>query len=162
MGSAIGGIRGLVKVSTEEDMAIDEALLEVRAYGGEGYMPLIDYGAWRVAVLRYADELLPQNIDNMQRHDETDEVFVLLEGRCILFIGEGRETVSTIHALDMQPLKLYNVKKGCWHTHTLSQDATVLVVENRDTTLGNSPRVPLNPSQTAKLTDLTRGRWGVS
>jgi hypothetical protein len=143
-------------------MAIDESLLEVRTYGGEGYMPLIDYGEWRVAVLRHADELLPQNIDNMQRHDETDEVFVLLEGRCILFIGEGQEAVTTIHAQDMQPLKLYNVKVGCWHTHTLSEDATVLVVENRDTTLENSPSVPLNASQRAKLTDLTRDLWGVS
>jgi mannose-6-phosphate isomerase-like protein (cupin superfamily) len=147
--------------STEEDMTIDESLLEVRAYGGEGYMPLIDYGEWRVAILRYADELLPQNIDNMQRHDETDEVFVLLAGRCMLFIGEGQEDVSAIHAQDMQPLKLYNVKVGCWHTHTLSEDATVLVVENRDTTLQNSPRIPLNPSERTRLIDLTRARWGV-
>ena len=117
----------------------------------KGYMPLIDYGEWRVAVLCYADELLPQNIDNMQRHDETDEVVVLLEGRCILFIGEGQEAVITIHAQDMQPLKLHNVKVGCWHTHTLSEDATVLVVENRDTTLQNSPKNPLSPAQRARL-----------
>jgi hypothetical protein len=141
-------------------MAIDQSLLEIKEYNGEGYVPLIDFGEWRVAVLRFIDELLPQNIDKMQRHDETDEVFVLLDGRCILFIGEGDDQVTRIHAQDMEPLKLYNIKKSCWHTHTLSEDASVLIVENMDTTLQNSPEIKLNPSQKELLVALTRKLWG--
>src|SRR4051812_15897221 len=90
-------------------------LLQVTEYTGEGYAPLIDYADWRVAILRYIDELLPQNLANMQRHDETDEVFVLLAGQCILFIGEGGERVTDIYAQDLEPLKLYNVRKSSWH-----------------------------------------------
>jgi hypothetical protein len=141
-------------------MAIDTSLLEIREYSGEGYMSLIDYGGWRVAVLRYIEELLPQNINKMQRHDETDEVFVLLAGRCILFIAEGDDQVTRIHAQDMEPLKLYNIRKSCWHTHTLSEDASVLIVENRDTTLQNSPEIPLNTSQKEHLVALTHKLWG--
>ena len=100
-------------------MSIPENLLEIHQYTDEGYKPLINYGTWRVAVLRYIDELIPGNISQMQRHDETDEVFVLLEGRCILFIGDGEEVINQIHAVDMEPQKLYNVKRACWHTHTL-------------------------------------------
>ena len=96
----------------------------------------------------------------MQRHDETDEVFVLLAGRCILFLGEGDERVAQIHAQDMQPLKLYNVKRGCWHTHTLSQEATVLIVENRDTLSSNSPEIPLDAAQKERIAALTRQLWG--
>jgi hypothetical protein len=59
----------------------------------------------------------------------------------------------------MEPLKLYNVKKSCWHTHTLSEDATVLIVENRDTTVHNSPTCPLNEAQRRKLVDLSRMLW---
>jgi len=81
--------------------------------------PLIDYDKWRVAILRYCDELLPERIFAMQRHNETDEVFVLLEGRCILFLGKGQDTITTITAVDMVPRKLYNVKRGVWHNHTL-------------------------------------------
>jgi mannose-6-phosphate isomerase-like protein (cupin superfamily) len=73
----------------------------------------------------------------MQRHDQTDEVFVLLEGRCILFLGAGGDSVTELFAEDMQPLKLYNVKRGTWHSHTLSDDAVVLIVENIDTTVWN-------------------------
>jgi len=135
-------------------MPISEKLLEITEYNGIGYQPLVDYGAWRVAILRYHPELLPENIDNMQRHDETDEVFVLLAGRCILFFGEGGDAISNILAEDMQPLKLYNVKRGTWHTHTLSQDACVLIVENVDTTEHNSPKVTLTTEQRQTIIQL--------
>jgi len=68
---------------------IDEKLLEVRSYESAGYQPLIDYDKWRVAILRYCDELMPERISTMQQHNETDEVFVLLEGRCICFSERG-------------------------------------------------------------------------
>ena len=140
-------------------MVVSETLLEVREYLDEGYRPLIDYGAWRVAVLRYIDELLPENLDKMQRHDETDEVFVLLAGRCILFLGAGDTDVTEVVAQDMEPRKLYNVKRGAWHTHTLSEDATVLIVENRDTGPQNSPEIALSAAQRELIQSLTRDLW---
>jgi len=133
---------------------MDESFLEIHEYSGQGYHPLVDYGAWRVAVLNYAEELLPQNISHMQRHDETDEVFVLMQGRCVLFFGIGDEQVTSILAQDMEPLKLYNVKKSVWHTHTLSEGSMVLIVENRDTNEANSPHATLNQAQRKQLVDL--------
>jgi hypothetical protein len=141
-------------------MSISESLLEVRSYSGEGYRPLVDYGQWRVAVLRYHPELEPDAIGTMQRHDQTDEVFVLLAGRCILFLGEGQAQVESLHAQDMEPLKIYNVKRSAWHTHTLSHDAAVLIVENVDTTIDNSPTVSLSSAQRAELVQLTKRLWG--
>ena len=141
-------------------MAIDENLLEVREYAGDGYQPIIDYGAWRVAILRFHPEREPQAIATMQRHDETDEVFVLLAGRCILFLGEGDDQIGTIHAVDMQPLKAYNIKRGTWHTHTLDRDATVLIVENRDTSEANSPLIAVTDDQRSELVEFTNKLWG--
>jgi hypothetical protein len=140
-------------------MAIAKNLLEVREYTGEGYKPLIDFSSWRVAVLNYIDELLPEHLGTMQRHDETDEVFVLLQGHCILFLASGDEMVEEIFAEDLQPLKFYNVKCGCWHTHTLSKDAAVLIVENRNTSDENSPKVDLSPAQTHQMVNLTHQLW---
>lgn len=136
-----------------------ESLLEVHDYTGQGYKPLIDFNAWRVAILRFIDELLPENLDSMQRHDETDEVFILLSGRCILFIGEGEGQVTEIHPVDMKPLKLYNIKRGVWHTHTLNEEAVVLIVENADTTAANSPLLTLNSAQQEQLVQLTQQLW---
>ena len=138
---------------------IDEKLLEVRSYEGAGYQPLIDYDKWRVAILRYCDELMPERISTMQQHNETDEVFVLLEGRCILFLGEGNDAIMSINAVDMVPCKLYNVKRGVWHSHTLNNDASVLIVENRDTTIQNSPKMILNDDQRRRIVDITHELW---
>lgn len=134
-------------------------LLETQKHEREGYRPLVDFQNWRVAILNFSPELLPEHLTRMQRHNETDEVFVLLAGRCILFVGEGEETVSRIHAEDLRPGLVYNVKQAVWHTHTLSQDAKVLVVENRDTTYDNSPFVALTPGQRQQLMELTRSLW---
>ena len=138
---------------------IDERLLEICSYDGSGYKPLIDYDKWRVAILRYCDELLPERILTMQRHDKTDEVFVLLEGRCILFLGEGNNTIDSITAVDMVPRQLYNVKRGAWHSHTLSNDASVLIVENCDTTVQNSPKMLLNDVQRQQIANITHELW---
>jgi hypothetical protein len=117
---------------------MDETLLEIREFTGLGYKPLIDFGAWRVAILRYIDELIPSEITRLERHNETDEVFVLLEGQAVLFLGEGGDTVSVLHPLVMEPKKMYNVKRGAWHCAVLSRDASILLVENCDTGTANT------------------------
>ncbi len=140
-------------------MPIPEKMLEIREHTKEGYNPVIDYCTWRVAVLNYSDGLRPENLNEMQCHNETDEVFVLLKGKCILFIGGGDQDVTQIFAEDMQPCKVYNVKKSIWHTHALSRDAMVLVVENRDTTVDNSRYCRLNTTQRQVIVNLTRELW---
>ncbi|MBZ9687213.1 hypothetical protein G9F72_012845 [Clostridium estertheticum] len=136
-------------------MEINESLLEIKEYGGDGYMPMIDYGNWRVAILKYCDELLPENIIKMQKHNDTDEVFVLLKGKFILYIGDGDDMVENVYAKELQPLKMYNVKKATWHTHSLSEDAVVLIIENQNTELSNSPETQLTLGQRGKIIELS-------
>ena len=114
-------------------MTIAKNLLDVSEYSGEGYMPLVDFDAWRVAVLNYIDELLPESLVAMQRHDETDEVFVLLNGRCILFLGSGDKMIDEIYAEDLRPLKFYNVKKGV-HFYTASEAEKAATIKNLSAT----------------------------
>ncbi len=121
--------------------------IDITSYKGEGYVPMIDFETWRVAILRYCEELELQNLMTMQKHNETDEVFVLLSGNCTLFSGGSKEEINEIDAVAMEPLKFYNVKKGIWHTHTLDKDASVLIVENRDTNDLNSPKAEMTQEQ---------------
>jgi hypothetical protein len=132
---------------------MNENLLEMHEYLGEGYKPLIDFNCWRVAVLRYLDELQPDKISYFERHNETDEVFVLLQGQAVLFMGEGGETVETVHPVVMRNGVFYNVKRGAWHTVALSRDATILLVENRDTARENSAYYDLSPEQSKFLVE---------
>jgi hypothetical protein len=140
-------------------VSIPEFLLEIREHEGADYKPLIDYQSWRVALMNYTVNLLPEKINRMQKHIETDEVFVLLAGHCILFLGEGHDQVTRVHAVDMEPFKLYNVKRNCWHSHTFSKDAKVLIVENRDTMDVNSPFISLMPEHQKEIIRLTKQLW---
>ncbi len=140
--------------------SLSESLIEVREYNGPDYQPLIDYQNWRVAIINYTSDLTPDKINRMQKHTETDEVFVLMTGRCILFVGDGEESVTKVHAVDMKPYKAYNIKRGVWHSHTFSEDARVLIVENRDTVVENSPFVGLSESHCGELVKLTKELWG--
>lgn len=132
-----------------------ESILEIKTYQGEGYKPLIDFGKWRVAFLRFIDELIPDRIHKLERHVETDEVFVLLEGQAVLFLGEGDRQLEELHPQVMEPGKLYNVKQSAWHTCVLSRDATVLIVENRDTGSENTDFIDLDATQRQKLVELS-------
>lgn len=135
-------------------------LLDVHEHEGTGYLPLVDYDTWRVALLNFSTDLLPENLTRMQRHNETDEVFVLLAGKCILFVGEGMDSVTQIYATDLRPGRVYNVRRAVWHTHTLSRDARVLVVENRETTYDNSPFTPLTEPLFLNLQATVKALWG--
>lgn len=136
-----------------------EHLIQQKEFNGEGYLPVIDHGGWRVAILNFHPELLPENISSFHCHDGTDEVFVLLHGRCKLYIGEvdpnQRERLVAIHCIDMQPGKIYNVFCGVWHSHTPSVDAKVLIVESIDTDSSNSREIALTPNQRADLVDFS-------
>ncbi|MHC1783836.1 MAG: hypothetical protein AB9891_13975 [Anaerolineaceae bacterium] len=124
-----------------------EDLLEIRDYQGEGYQPLVDYGEWRVAMLRYLDAIQPDRVDTMERHLGSDEVFVLLIGRGILFLGGNGPEIEGAVAQVMEPGVIYNIKAGTWHTVLLTRDAKVLLVENRDVDVNNSEYKPLSADQ---------------
>lgn len=113
--------------------------IEIVNFQEEGYKPLVDYGEWRVAVLKFCDDLRIENIKTMQKHMETDEVFVLLQGECTLFLAGEGDVPGKVEAVKMQPHKIYNIKKGVWHNHIMSEEGEVLIVENRNTCDENSP-----------------------
>lgn len=133
---------------------MNKEYIDITTYEGEGYKPVIDYETWRVAILNYCEELEIQNIKTMQKHDETDEVFVLLKGNCTLFSGGKGDNIGDVDGIAMKPLQLYNVKRGVWHTHTLDKDGMVLIVENKDTSDFNSPTETLNEQQTKQLQEV--------
>lgn len=115
------------KVTKENQFGV-----EVYDYTGELYQTAMRFGSWRVAYLNHGEELLEENFEKLERHNESDEVFVLLAGNATLIIGEE------LNRIEMEPHKLYNVPMGVWHHIFTSEGASVLIVENEDTGLENS------------------------
>ena len=137
---------------------MDENLLQIRGYDGSGFKPLIFFNNWRVAVLNYVDDIHPERNNKMERHTETDEVFVLIKGGGILLIGGNDSEVKEIISQEMEVGKIYNVRRNTWHTILLSRDASTLIVENRDTEIYNSEYTQLSESLHLQILEIARNR----
>ena len=111
--------------------------LDVLEYSGDGYSRVVSGAKWTVAALNYADRFDERNIVDLERHNLTDETFVLLSGDATLLMGEEAKPVK------MEPLKFYNVRAGAWHNIVVSRDARVLIAENADTSKENTDYLDL-------------------
>ena len=78
--------------------------------------------------------------DHMKRHNNTDEIFVLLAGTAVMLIREG----DTFEKIRLEQGKAYNVQKGTWHYLAVSADARVFVAESSDTSDSNTDVLPLD------------------
>ncbi|MGM9594236.1 MAG: hypothetical protein ACI3U8_07765 [Candidatus Onthomonas sp.] len=127
-----------------EERKIDPALVEIHAAAEEAYHPLIWEKGWRVAILNDAPRFRRENITYLERHQTSDEVFVLLEGECTLTIGEsGSETeTGSVRYVAMERDKLYNVKRGVWHNCLTQAGTKLLIVENADVSRDNTLYAP--------------------
>ncbi len=128
--------------------------MEIKRDDGEGYRPLIEFGAWRVAILRWIPSIQPDKIEYLERHTQTDEVFVLLHGQATLVLGGNSSAVDGMYPQIMEAGNLYNVKKDAWHTVILSQDAMILIVEERNTGKANTEYWDLTPEYRSMLMSL--------
>jgi mannose-6-phosphate isomerase-like protein (cupin superfamily) len=108
--------------------------VEVFDWEGQGFRPLVEFGSWLVALMNWEPRFDPTGVGDVERHNETDEVFVLTRGRSLLFIANGDD----IQVLDMQPGIIYNVTKGAWHSVIGTKETTWLIVESNKTSSENT------------------------
>lgn len=126
--------------------------VECYEYEAEGYRKLFHHRNWRVAILNYIGELEVDRIGYVESHSLTDEVFVLLHGTAHLFFAGAQEgRITEMVCLPLEEGKVYKVPAGVFHSHTLSKDAKLLVVEEENTGWENSPRIYLSDSDRAGL-----------
>lgn len=111
--------------------------IDILEHDGNEYKRLVNNAKWTLASLNWAPRFDESNIVEMERHNLTDETFVLLRGDATLLIGEMAERVK------MEPMKYYNVRAGIWHHIVVSEDARVLVAENADTSKDNTDYLSL-------------------
>ncbi len=106
--------------------------IEISEHNERAFKALVRFEGWRVAILNYSERHSCEEISHLERHLLTDEVFVLLDGKATLIIGEE------LTQYKMEPGKLYNVKKGTYHNVCMTKDAKILLVENDGTGRDNS------------------------
>ena len=123
-------------------------VLESYKWEGLGYQPLLLRPKWMVSLLNWEPAAERINLKEIERHNQTDEVFVILKGRSVLFV---QRDVERLKAFDLRPGVIYNVPQGVWHNLVVSRDATLLIVENRDTHLYDTEIRPITPEELGQL-----------
>ena len=137
---------------------MNEKYLE-KAVCNTGLVTAVEGGTWNVLMLNFLPHIAPHTLDNMHKHTETKETFVLLKGKAMLFVADGDDLPgNAIEGEMLEPFVLYTVKKNVWHANVMSEDAQILLVENADTVVENTPRVKLTESQLARVRELAVGK----
>ena len=131
---------------------------ETYQYEENGYQKLFHSQNWRVAILSYTDELEISQIDYVECHLRTDEVFVLLNGSCtMIFATISDNKITHYEKITLKPHHIYKILPGVYHTHVLSQDAKLLIIEAEDTSYENSPRHYFSQEEKNELKNLIGG-----
>ncbi len=107
--------------------------MEIFDYNGDDFKAVLQFEGWKIGFLRYSERF--SNFSVLERHLKTDEAFVLLEGQATLY----EDKQGTI----MEKCKVYNIKQGNWHHIVVSRNATVMVVENSNTSKENTEVIEL-------------------
>lgn len=100
----------------------------------EGFDAVFTNERFKCAFIKRSENCSFGKVMEMKKHNETDEIFVLLKGKAVMLTLEGDNYIKTQLAKN----SAYNVAKGTWHYLAVSGDAEVFVVENQDTTSKNS------------------------
>lgn len=120
--------------------------------GTAGYNPFLIGPLWQVAVLNYAPAEALEQIDKLDIHHQTDEVFVLLEGEAVLIAAQIEG--ATLLGYDLQPMQAgvtYNIRRNVWHKIAMEEGSRVLIVENSHTHLGDFEFFHLSAQQQKEL-----------
>jgi len=135
------------------------AILDVGRHHGEGYEPVIDSdGEWIVALMNWCRSVTLADLGKIEKHVNTDEVFVLTAGRGVLIAAPRGDEPTDLRVVDMEPNVVYNVKREVWHGLILSEDGRTVIVERRGPeTVARTPTEAHRAAITAEVEKVLAG-----
>lgn len=127
--------------------------MEIRAYtfDGEGMGPVYKNEHWMVGIKNFKPANAKENMDSLERHNKTDELFALLEGTCTLIYANETKDGLIFQGLEMEKGKLYSIPARLWHNTVTVPGTKMLLIERPDTCAANSDFLTLTEEQKEEL-----------
>lgn len=122
-------------------------MIEKYIHTEQGYNPFLIRSGWQVAQLNYVPTHGLDDIDSIECHYATDEVFILFAGRAVLLSAEVDGNSIKFNVLNMECGVTYNVPRGLWHNIAMDIDAHIVIVENDNTHLNDVAYMELSTEQ---------------
>jgi len=116
-----------------------------------GYKPvLVSDGDWMIAVMNGTEDSwrVPAKLE---KHPDTDELFVLVAGRAVMVSGGGGERPGSITCAEMTSNVPYLVRAGTWHATVPTPGARFIIVERTGTNIGGSVAAELTDEQMSQI-----------
>ena len=132
--------------------------MEILKYGfeGEGLTRVFENEKWMVGIKNWKPMNDIANINNLERHNETDELFILLAGRCTLIYANETGEGLDIQAVEMEPCRVYNIPRTLWHNTVTQRDTKLALIEDSSTGSANSDVIDLTEEQIARVCRLVK------
>jgi mannose-6-phosphate isomerase-like protein (cupin superfamily) len=129
--------------------------IEVKDFSGEGMNRVYENQKWMVGIKNWKPANDISGIDCLERHNETDELFVLLSGQCTLVYANENGQNLDIQALKMELLKVYNIPATLWHNTVTRKDTKLALIEDSSTGSHNSDVLSLTADQMVQVKKLS-------
>ena len=129
--------------------------IEVKDFSGEGMSWAYENQKWKLGIKNWKPANDIEGIDCLERHNETDELFVLLSGACTLVYANKNGEDLDIQAVKMEPFKVYKVPVSLWHNTVTQRETKIAVIEDSSTGSHNSDVLPLDKKQISLIKQLS-------
>lgn len=134
-------------------------LIEQYQISENGYHPFLIRDGWQVAQLNYTPEQEIGNIEKLDIHHLTDEVFILLKGNAVLIGAEINGNDVNFKVELMLPHITYNIPVDTWHNIAMSKDCEIIIVEKSNTHKGDFEFFQLSEEKKQEMEALVRGAF---
>ena len=132
--------------------------MEILSYefAGEGMQRVFENEKWTVGIKNWKPANDITGIDMLERHNKTDELFVLVAGACTPISAEETEGGMKFSKVVMEPNKVYNIPATLWHNTITRRDTKMILIEDSNTSMDNSDIYPLKPEEIAEIQALAK------
>jgi len=130
-----------------------EAPMKIQAFSfdGEGMNPVYKNGKWMVGIKNFKPANAIKNLDSLERHNKTDELFCLLEGSCTLIAANETKDGLAFEATVMERGTVYSIPAGLWHNTVTTPGTKMALIEAPDTGMDNSDVISLSDAQREEI-----------
>lgn len=123
-------------------------------FAGEGMNRVFENEKWTVGIKNWKPANDVSGINCLERHNETDELFVLTEGSCTLIYANESDGKLVFDSVKMEKNKVYNIPATLWHNTVTNRDTKMILIEDSNTSMENSDILELDALQIKVLRGL--------
>lgn len=121
--------------------------VDVFMHDGEGISWVYKNKKWVLCIKNWKPDNDINGIHCLEIHHETDEQFILLNGKAILLVADRNNDKFDVEMIEMEPLKVYNVPQNTWFYTITQKDTKMVYVQDAGTSIENSEFCDLSESE---------------